>query len=1066
SPNAEEVLDWHLPEPAEGSGTGGGGGPGMLINRDAVFNAPVVFGPYIRGVQADSAASLERALSQLDTAPSEPPETVIRQTGREELATSSEHEQARMVLTPPRAALQWFVDRERERERFSRMLAGTDTITRVLTVSGPEGIGKTWLRKQLYTETRQQHVPAFALEFAPGEAFDELSLLQQVALALAGQQFPRLWRMLERAAQHQVLIKVDAGATSYGGLTAHGDVEIEQVVEGPVFEANTFIFPQKTPEEWSLWWKHWQPRITEAFFQDLAVLGQTRGAALLFDGYGSAPDEAQDWIERKLLRRVCEDGLEHVWVVLVGEEVPNLSADWGGLVAPLTLDAWSAAVVREYLSKRCVTTSEVDVPSSDPQQLPPDSSCEEYVIISDESVSVILRATGGRPDQIALLADFRQELREPLDEAQVQEILARGVLTKTTGQVREALRRVAPAEWFDVELLAALIEAPQAVEERLEELRAYSFVKPGMRGRYSLAGEARKVLLESWDREPQQLAELHGMVARHLEERAAAEHDPRLSLELRRQAMVHWFAADEDVGRQRLCALFEEAEQAYWLSDCDLLIKQAETAPDRSVLTRTWLEYLRGRLALARDDRDTSLEKFDDVKRSVGTGSELYALAEWSLGQVAVENGDWEGATRHYEDSLQTFIAQNDEARQGQVMLSLGVVHLSQARALGASLQPRLLEAGGGRSWLRAAAAPLVGLGFLIYALSNRRWRLPAARYVMSYTNWTLARLLLTAQQWFTTAEVHLSSAGKEDLLSDVQRQLAQTYHLLGWERDAQSLFQQLLSSRPVSTSPYRKAQVKRDLAESELSEGDTDSAIVKLKESLQTFEGHEDRQAQAEVNALLGRAYLEKGRKGDFEQGLMLLRTSLAEFARLGDRVGAGLALHALRGWLERSRPTVEQADKAQALLAETEEKVYFPRVADRSAQKVEVVASAGLLLLLVVGLPILMAVIILTPVSELAHAHTVLKFALGLLLVLGIFVIILGGLGFVLIKRGARRSQRPEPLDRIVTRPDAICRVEHTGEREEPIPWEEVQAVVSVDRVLWRAPLTLLSHFQIIGR
>ncbi|MGD9028633.1 MAG: CHAT domain-containing protein [Anaerolineae bacterium] len=1057
-PGAEEALEWCLPEAAEGRSAGAERGPTMEIHGPATFEREVVFGNYIR----DSTIGPSTSQPEPDQDAAGPGAQAAgdRRADREPdhdapQATEDEDEQGKIVRPPPRAALQWFVDRERERERFDNMLTGSDT-TRVLAVSGPEGIGKTWLRKRLSAEARQRQTPAFAFEFAPGEAFYELSLLQQAALALGGQQFPRLWGMLEEAAHQKVLIKVDAAAPS-GGLTVHGDAEIQQLVEGPVFEGNTFIFPHKTPDEWRLW----SPRITEAFFQDLAHLGQTQGAALLFDSYEVATGEAQDWIEKKLLQCVCEDRVGQVWVVLVGEEVPYLSADWGGLVAELSLDPWSAAIVREYLPKRCVAIGEASVPSLDPQQQP-DGTCDDYVIIGEESVSVIFRETGGRPDQIALLADFRQELQEPLDEGQVHEILARGIVNKTKGPVREALRQVTLAEWFDVELLAALIKKPEQADERLGELRAYSFVQEAGRGRYRLAPRARQVLTATWERQPQQLAEVHGLLARHLEERAAGEEDPWLRRELRRQAMGHRLAADEDVGRQRMCVLFEEAEQGHWLSECELLIKRAQAIPTLSALTQAWLEYLQGRLALARRDRKTASKRFKAVRQSVATGSELYGLAEWSLGQLAAEGGNWSDATERYEESLQTFTAQKDEARQGQVMLSLGELHLNQAEALGGPMQPWLLEGGGGRPWLRALPAAVVALPFVVYARAIQRWRLPPLQYGMSYSNWTLARLLLTARQWFNQAAASLASAGGEDLIPEVQRKLAQTYHLLGWERDAQRLFKQLLSSGPVSSSEYRKAQVRKDLAETDLSARDVDSAVGKLKECLQTFEEHKDRQAQAKTHALLGRAYLEQG---DVKQGVAHMREGLAGFARLGDQLGAGPALHTLRGWLERSRPTGEQADEARALLAETEDKVYFPRVADQSAQTMEVIASAGLLVLLVLGL-VMVGVGLLTPVGEILRAGTLLRLVGWLLVSAWIFFGTLGGLGLLLILRGARRNQKPEPLDRIVTSQDAIRRFDYRDKEQECIPWDEIQAIVSVDRVLWRAPLALLSQFEIIGR
>jgi len=948
---------------------------------------------------------------------------------------------SRSVRTLTATVLQWFVDRERALHRFREMLAGQDPAL-ALVVRGPTGIGKTWLVRRLHHEAQILSFPVSDIDFASGEAFDDLLMVHRVALALGSGHFDTLNKTLEKATELQVVLKIESSPGG-GDVTFLGDTEIHGDVAGrDIIKGNTFNLQADSPETRRIW----QERINETFFADLERLGLAKGAVLQFDSFELATKEASSWVKNRLLGRIGEGKLPGVRVVIAGEHVPRLQSAWHGLVAELHLDPLPAAEVRRYLR--------------DKRQL----------VISEANVATIYEITSGRPNLVALIAESNPgELPEQPDVDRLLEILIDGILERAEPPIPETLRVAAIAGWFDAALLNDLLETPTDVDDRLAGLQIYSFVYADERGRLRFSPTVRQILLRTWEEQQTEFRELHDRAARHFDERAHNAADPREREELERQAMGHWLVIDERAGRDRLRALFEENELGYRLAACELLLQRAEAVEGLTDLTQDWLRYLQGRLALSRNVYPRSVELFDALLEKTDPGSELHALAGWSRGQVAAERGEWARAIERYEDSLRYFQGQADRAREGQVMLALGDVHLQQARALGGPIRPQLLRRRGRGRFVEAIPAFLVALPFVIYAWAIRRWRfLPPLHHGMNYRNWTLARLLLTAARWYRDAESAFAETGQEAFLADTRQRLAQTYHRLGWWHAARGLFDQVLRSGPVVTNAYRQAQVRKEFADTELAAGHTDEAIEHLKDSLQIFERYQDVQAQAQAQALLGQAWMQEE---DFEHGMALFRESLEGFSSINDRLGIGLALHAVRRWVQRADPAPEQADDIEALIAGTREKTYLPRVPDRLAAAMEVAVLIGLLLLAIISIAAF-GVSFISHMTSLNAFFTNL-FSVGailrslghLALLIWIFIAVSGLVGLVLVSWGARRKLEPEHLDRIVTSDDAISRYDYRGREMSRIPWHKVQATLSVERIVWRAPIPLLSELWLFG-
>ncbi len=1022
----------------EEPGPQGGAGPAApgAGGRTAIFEERVeIHGDFVMGdVAQHSPTGDNNTARAAELSASDDRSRPLRETDPAGPVAPTESTPAMRPITA--GILQWFVDRTAVLDRFDKMLAGHDP-TLVLTVAGPEGIGKTWLLLRLREAAATRAVPTALISFSAGETFDDLWLIQRAAAELGAQHFVGLNQLLDDATTREVVLKSASGAGDRRAVF-QGPVEIRgNLVQGDVISGNTFNFIGENPEVRRIW----RNRFIEAFFADLARLASAHGAALLFDSCEAAPATAAGWLTSELCRRLGAGALPGVWLVLAGETVPAFPPEWHGSAGELRLDPLPAKEVRTYLLDK------------------------RELAISEATVAAIYAITGGRPYLVEMMANGPLDrLPEEADEDRLLDVLVDGILARAPEADRETLRTIAIPEWFDARLLAELLDSHTDVDQRLAGVREYTFVEPEQGGRYRLRPAVRRKLLATWAGQPEAFRERQERAARYFEARGREAADPREREEYERQAVGHQLAIAEAQGRERLWALFEAAETHHALATCEQLLKRAEAVPGLSDLTRSWLRYLHARLALVHNQYAGCIDLLGEVVREAGPGSELEALANWSLGQAAAAQGGWPAAIDQHEKSRRYFVGQGNSRRAGQVMLSLGDAYLDQAAALGGPIEPRL-AARGLLGTLAAVPAFLVALPFVLYARLIRRWRLPPLQHGMNYRNWTLVRLLLSAEAWYRTAISAFEPAGAEDLFPSARWRLAQTYHRLGWRRDAEALFEQVLSSGPVVSNAYLQARVRTEHAETLLAAGETAAAQQELEAALHVFESYADVHAQGEAQALLGQVAVRGGR---FEDALAQYQGSLGKLGEIHDLPGTAVALHSLRRALQEVDPPPAVRSRAEALIDSTPEKTYLPRVPDRLAAALELLVWVGLVLVVIAGL---MAFGFSATLS-MGELYARLFSARGILGALGRLIllawVLVGGsslLGLALIAWGARDQIAPERLNRIMTSPEAIASCDYWGKEVARIAWDDVHALATVERVFWRAPSALLSQLRVYG-
>jgi tetratricopeptide (TPR) repeat protein len=964
--------------------------------------------------------------------------------------------------------LQWFVDRHDALERFAAVLSCGHAA--LLTVEGPTGIGKTWFLEQLWQEAERQGRPAAGLELRSAGVADDLWIVHRLALGFGLEHFPTLSRTLENAEKLEVVIKIEGGG---GGNVTIRDSEIHApVAGGSIVQGNTFNLKARDPQIQRIW----LDRFDDAFFADLAHLAAARGAVFMFDevehvsspaGFvagSEAPraSAAQLWLVEQLLWRLGDGQLPAVQVVLAGQKLPLLPSSWQGLAIALHLDELPAEEVRKYLEAR------------------------KGQVIPQETVSEVFRWTKGRPDLVAALAD-RADLDLPesqeSDPGRLLEILVQAILDERARleaedsqepRLRDALRAAAVPEWFDAGVLAGLgIPDPDA---RLADLRNYSFVQPGQRGWCILREEARRVLLASWSDSPAGLAELQRRAFGYFAARAQSLTDSDEQRELAIEAVGNLLAIDEAAGCARMRRLCEEWEDAYWVVAYGALLARAGRAPGLRTPTSTWLDYLGGRLALLQDQPNTAVAAFQTSQAAAEPSSDLYVLGGEGLGEALAAQGDWSAAAEHYQRALEYYTGRGDQAGLGRVQLLLGTAYLDEARSLGPPIEPHLERAGGPGAWLRRAPAILVSLPFVLYAWLIRRWHfLPPLQQTMDYRNWTLMRLLLSSVSCARDAETAFEASGLREMLPLAWRRLGQAYHLLGWWHEADVRFQQVRNSSLAAANRYWRAQILVEQAEAQHAAGDLGKARKNLEESAEVFDLFKDDASAAEARTLLGQVHLEAG---ESDLGLELLAANLSKLAAGGNRLAAGIALHRLRSWLQRRTGSPKEQAAVRQLVADVQDQVFLVRIPDRTAAALEAAVAAVLGLAMVTGTLALAAsfganltssgsfIAGLVSPANLLHALGWLALAAWCLLAVVALV------GLILVTWSARRQARSGG-DRTVAEGIAVdsknlAMIDWHGQpvRQRTLAWSAVEALVTVERVLWRSPLALVSSLRLFGQ
>lgn len=245
----------------------------------------------------------------------------------------------------------WFVDREKERQGFLAML-DDKTVKRIMLVQALEEMGKTWLIQRIRHQCRVQGIPVAHFDFGDRLTWDCLAIVRKARDDFDPAAFNYLTSVINQFTGANVQVTVENLQLAVN--IEHSDISHSQVDINAreVIEDEFGIVRSESERDR----RHIEARMTDAFFVSLSALADGQKVVFLFDTYEEAPPEAHAWVESELLRRVRDDQFdENVIVIVAGRATPRLDEAWKHIVARTDLVGFEEPHVRDYIQKRGMT---------------------------------------------------------------------------------------------------------------------------------------------------------------------------------------------------------------------------------------------------------------------------------------------------------------------------------------------------------------------------------------------------------------------------------------------------------------------------------------------------------------------------------------------------------------------------------------------------------------------------------------------------------------------------------------------------------------------------------------
>jgi hypothetical protein len=653
------------------------------------------------------------------------------------------------------------------------------------------------------------------------------------------------------------------------------------------------------------------------------------------------------------------------------------------------------------------------------------------------------------------------------------------VLATADPRKAEVIRRCAVPRWFDTRVLGLLRGKEEDNERYLDKLREYSFVRDLGDGRLAYHDRIRTMLLADWvEDRPVELQQLHLQLYEYFSRRTTPLGSNRkltptalgstvmnvvpMSAQAdlwRREAIYHLLHVDKVRGMDELRSTFTELEENHRLAEAEQLLLMAAEAPSDERLDQ-WMVYLRARTRQAALDLEGAAKDLEELIGQPGLDPELDAEAHRALGEARAESGQWALATELYYRSLSYFKQENKPRAVADTMLLLGEAYQNLGISTG-SWHVSAKPANGLLKLLYGLYLWMLGLPFQIMSMAlgrKNRW-LPTPDRCARYQNWLLIRLYNTSRDWFIQAREAYRVLGDESGMLRAEQRLADILLIYGYYAEAIGQVNELLK-HPLARDPYRRAWLKRSLAEGYLAAGDAKNAQPLLAAALTIFQELGDVRREASILALQGKA---AAISGAVEGALSSYRSSLERFRSLRYAAARERILHDLREWKSDPHMRPELKRSIDQIIAEEPEKRYVGRFVRRYLFLLQIAS--------IVALPLAALLVAIvaptTTVQQLAAGifaqgttyDPLRSVAILLLLVpfyLGVYAALGGGIIFLLPLDNIEREQP----DMIMTGPDSVARYNRRGDLVKRMPWRAVRRWIALDRCVWDRPLPLYSR------
>ncbi len=253
-------------------------------------------------------------------------------------------------------------------------------------------------------------------------------------------------------------------------------------------------------------------------------------------------------------------------------------------------------------------------------------------------------------------------------------LLTEWSLEQLSGPLRAAVWAAAIPHWFDLELLAALLDQPAAeVEGLMPELTALPYVEPYRDRGHNVHENTRETLLDRlWVTDRPRYRELSRRAAEHC---AKDSGKPGNLVEW----VYHLLIAEPDKGADKLCSVGSTLQNSPFYA-FDLVGEMAAFAHEHASSGRLeergvgWTLFWQAHLDEIYDRRTAAREKLLRIAELEVADPRLTANSNKRLGDVELLLTDYESARARYESALEVYREIGDRLGEANCIWALGQV--------------------------------------------------------------------------------------------------------------------------------------------------------------------------------------------------------------------------------------------------------------------------------------------------------------------------------------------------------------------------------------------------------
>ena len=643
----------------------------------------------------------------------------------------------------------------------------------------------------------------------------------------------------------------------------------------------------------------------------------------------------------------------------------------------------------------------------------------------------------------------------------------------------QAIRLGAIPHRFNTELLSVLSGATTDTDTLLEIMHRLGFLVETRSGWFAYHDHLRNHLLVYMQGQLVVYRRANARAAEYFHDRLAQKSNPDQDSDLL-EYLYHQLASDETIGLLELRRYFNNFRQTNQSGLIRQLIDYAnEQRPVLSQAGQDWLRYLDAQLNQAGPELDV-IRYFQELA-TTASDPFLRAAARRSLGEALIFRQQWVASVKELQTALSAFQDLGIPLEVASTQTLLGTVFVSLAEASGGLRDETPSMESRKEKWLYY----LQHAPFLVYRWFSRRCNLvPNLYFGDDYQNWIIVRYMYSAIRWFQRADRTLDRGDEHDkdarsiARAHVRIRLADLSQRIGRWSQAERRFEELEQNPVIRTSPYLQALVQLGRGNALLMRGKLSPAIELLRESQKIFQQYRDLENVAQTGRLIGHVYV---RLGEIKEATEFYQEALEDFYRTNDLLNATETLGIVQSLIEQFPGDDGDDIYADDLSKQFPRQAYmgrFPGLFHRFFRGFATFLVLPLTYLLVLilaftqtlwtGMAEMLVVTIFrdaaTRLALLVDLATALPFLFLLpLLAVWTYQAIYAIVG-ALVSRvlPAYLLTLHQPIYFIIDQ-QSLQYYDQEGKSIDYLQWSEAICTASLDRCIWRYPLTLFSRFLV---